>query len=277
VKVYGGFLGGEASIVSRDWESNSTILNGNIGDGGDIWDNSLCVVKFDHVGSTTHLDGFTIREGVGNDGGRIVIDGTGSGGTCSPVLQNLTVTANRAVEQAGGIFIHAADYGNASPSLSNCTIVGNHAELGGGMYFDIENSGRSTATLEDCKILSNVGYSHGGGIYMNGTYVFPTFDRCTISGNYANEGGGLYLNPGQYGYCRPIISNTLISGNRANYSGGGIYNKVCDRGEAEPSLYNCTFAGNRATYGGAINNWFTTDQTSSVGKSRFWSCAETRA
>ena len=228
VKVYGGFIGGEAALDSRDWENNVTILSGNIGSSATSADNSYSVVKFTRVSNQTVLDGFTIRDGQGSNGGGIYIDGGGSGNSCQPQLSNLIIINNYVTGNGGGLYLYGENYGNASPVLTNCNISSNEAQNGAGLYL------------------------HGGS---NGN-ANPSIDRCIISGNLStSKGGGLYLHPQYDGDCKPQISNTLLSGNEAVSSGGAIYNYAWDGGEAEPMLYNCTLVGNASPYGGAISSW----------------------
>ncbi|MFC1976187.1 NPP1 family protein, partial [Chloroflexota bacterium] len=62
--LYGGFAGNETSRDQRDWEANPTILSGDIGNSGDIADNSYHVVSAVNIAACGILDGFTISGGV---------------------------------------------------------------------------------------------------------------------------------------------------------------------------------------------------------------------
>ncbi len=77
----------------------------------------------------------------------------------------------------------------------------------------------------------------GGGIFLDsGARV--TLINCTLSGNSADVGGGLYNNG------RATVTNCTLSGNHANGEGGGIENR------GTVTLTNSTLSGNSGTYGG---------------------------
>ncbi|MCH8970034.1 MAG: hypothetical protein IIA66_13075, partial [Planctomycetes bacterium] len=77
---------------------------------------------------------------------------------------------------------------NSSPTVSNCTFVGNSAARGGGMY-NLDSS--------------------------------PTVTNCTFSGNNAPLGGGMFNRFGS----SPTVTNCTFSGNTATLGwGGGMLN-----------------------------------------------------
>jgi hypothetical protein len=88
----------------------------------------------------------------------------------------------------------------------------------------------------------------GGGLLINGNSDGNkvAIRNCTIAANYAADAGaGLYINT-----TSPLITNSLIAGNNANY-GGGIFNG----GSASAIFASITVAGNRAgNTGGAMRN-----------------------
>jgi len=93
VGLYGGFAGAETGRDQRDWESNPTILSGDIGKTSDITDNSNHVV----VGADLAvLDGFTITGG-NADGSESFRQGGGMYNLdCSPTVTNCAFSANTA-------------------------------------------------------------------------------------------------------------------------------------------------------------------------------------
>ncbi len=62
-EVYGGFAATETLLTERDWETNVTVLSGDIGTAGNNADNSLHVIRNNDLDSTAILDGFIIQNG----------------------------------------------------------------------------------------------------------------------------------------------------------------------------------------------------------------------
>ena len=77
-------------------------------------------------------------------------------------------------------------------------------------------------TLMNSTIMSNAAGTSGGGIYGGGAIA-----NSTVSGNIAQNGGGIH----DGAFCNNIITiaNSTISGNRASGDGGGIYySDICN-------------------------------------------------
>jgi CSLREA domain-containing protein len=100
-----------------------------------------------------------------------------------------------------------------------------------------------TLTLENCTLSGNSA-RQGGGIY-NQTGGTLTLKNCTLSGNLADDGGGGIYN--QTGGTL-TLENCTLSGNlaRNGLDGGGIYNQT----GGTLTLKNCTLSGNSAGQGG---------------------------
>ncbi len=80
--------------------------------------------------------------------------------------------------------------------------------------------------LDEMVITENVAQYQGGGVYFSANYVEASgqFGQLTItdseiSGNHAEDGGGVYVN---YSGDPLLISNTTVSGNYAEDNGGGL-------------------------------------------------------
>ena len=130
--------------------------------------------------------------------------------------------------------------------LAGCTVAGNAAATGAG----ISSSGSvRKLTLSNCIVSTNLAVLSGGGISNSGSL---TLTYCTVSGNRAVKGAGIYNS--DFSFKGSVaMSDCTISGNTATSSGGGIYNL------AALSLTNCTVYGNDAFatnpgYGGGIFN-----------------------
>ena len=67
VSIYGGFLGDEASIGQRDWNTNESILSGNIGAQGVDTDNSFSVITAINTAGII-IDGLKIQDGNATNG-----------------------------------------------------------------------------------------------------------------------------------------------------------------------------------------------------------------
>ena len=238
VAIYGGFPSGGGSWGDREWAVHKTILSGDLAGNdddpsGDNSENSYHVVTGSGTDETAVLDGFTITGGYAKDG----------------------------AYRGGGIYCN-----QASPTISNCVIIGNHSSgFGGGMY-----NKNSSPTVTNCIFRDNTAVAWGGGMYnyhsspkvtgcffeknkanfgggMHNQESSPTVVNCVFSENYSGEAGG-----GMYNYYKPTakLVNCIFSGNYANNAGGGMCNYL-----SPLTLVNCTFSGNSATNrGGAIVN-----------------------
>jgi hypothetical protein len=134
--------------------------------------------------------------------------------------------------------------------LSGFQILNGCADWGGGIYCHT-----SSPTITNCTISHNYA-DEGGGVYIYGPAA-PTMVNCAISENESeHSGGGMFLN----WESNPTISNCIISENVANGSGslgGGVYCWA-----DSPVFTNCIIAGNTADYwgGGLSANWDATPQ-----------------
>jgi predicted outer membrane repeat protein len=269
VAVYGGFVGSETELSERDWESNLTILSGDI-DGNDavnadgitehysdqVGNNSFHVVRAFGVHGSARLDGFVVTGGnASGTSGANPIDGVfdrrDGGGVhvrdAYPSLHNLVVQGNRASAVSGiggGVNLHAGGSITLPGVPMNGIVVrGNNARWGGGI-----GASRLPFVIKDCRVEDNDAPT-GGGLYVWLT-VFEMQD-CRITGNHAtlagSGGGGLYSFRG-----RASIVNSVFSGNRAEGDGGGLWIDPITLSLVYV-LTNITLSGNHAAgLGGAI-------------------------
>jgi hypothetical protein len=257
VAIYGGFAGAETSLTERDWETNITTLNGDIGTLDDSADNSYHVVTGSGVDETAILDGFTITAGNAN---------------AEPSPHTF----------GGGMYTFVGN-----PTLNNLIFNANHAQYGAGMYNAIANP-----TVTNVIFSANIVPENGAGGGINNYYSDPTITNATFSENTALWGGGIYnfnsspeltnvtfsVNTAYfYNYGRgagiyndhsnPILLNATFSGNNARY-GGGIFNTEY----SNSVLTNVTFTGNTAdlsySNGGGISNMNHSNVT--IVNSIFW-------
>ena len=250
VAVYGGFdpTVGDVAFEDRDWANNETILSGDLnGDDGPEFENNdeNSYHVFYHpdgtdLDSTAILDGFTISGGNADGDADHGAGGGMYNSNSSPTVTNCTFLGN----QAGGG--GAIDNSHSAPTLTNCTFEGNSAQwFGGGM-----KNTASSPILSDCTFAGNSSGYAGGGMH-NGDSSSPALTNCTFEENSAvNQGGGM----SNWG-SSPALTNCSFSSNTSG-SGGGMYNEG-----SSPTLANCSFSGNSAGDGGGMANYSSSSST----------------
>jgi predicted outer membrane repeat protein len=160
-------------------------------------------------GSDTVIEGFTLTGGTGDS--------------------NLFI-----VTAGGGMLIDSA-----SPTVRDCIIEDNTADVGGGVFV---NTNASHLILEDCIVRNNIALPDvnggGGGIYLFGAGA--TITGCEITGNSAGgaDGGGLYVNVTAESIT---VTDTLFEDDTAVNSGGAIHTDALD---AEFLIERCVFRSN---------------------------------
>jgi hypothetical protein len=179
------------------------------------------------VSASNLADNFASQAGGGifNNGGTLTIN-------------HSTVSSNTARGSNGGGGLYNF-FGTLT--VSNCTFSGNSGNGGGGLVnFD------GTGTVCNCNLsgLNSGGAGNGGGILSSGDGATLTVSNCTVSGNLATFGGGIYIASGTL-----TVSNCTLSGNAAGSGGGGMY-----IGGGTLTVSNCTLSGNSSGTGGGIFN-----------------------
>ncbi len=232
------FLGKAITVRSRDGADTTIIDASTISTPGRPVPVVRCVNR---ETAATVLDGFTITGGTGE---LIIPRGSRSSGggiyneSSSPTVINCTIEGNMADLYGGGMYNISSN-----PSVIKCIFSGNMAGIqGGGMYNEDSNP-----MLSNCKYIDNKA-NFGGGLF-NYNFSSPTLTNCLFSGNTANtRGGGLY----NFTSSNPMIKKCAFIGNKAIVdSGGGMYN----RSSSSPTLTNCIFSGNIADVdGGGMYN-----------------------
>ncbi|MCP4251425.1 MAG: right-handed parallel beta-helix repeat-containing protein [bacterium] len=295
VKLYGGFAGGDTSLIERDAEANPTILSGdlNADDGPGFAnndENSRHVMNAGDATTATVVDGFVITGGnadhftppLGDRGGAVLINGG------SPTFIHCTFESNFAKADGGAIYVSGGQ-----PTLANCNFRRNQGPVpggsrsprtGGGAVYSAWGSDitivdcdfaynaaryggafltrQGTAELANCTFSENLAAVGGGGVYsMEGN---TTLTRCTFTDNSivfgvnTGAGGGMY----DSGHSLTLTSCKFI-GNSAG-AGGGLYNRPLDASDS--TITNCAFVGNSAVGssgrgGGLYNSGFSPSMT----------------
>ena len=246
------------------------------------------------------VSGLTIKNGYeSNVSG--VADSGGGGGICidgsSVSIKNCTFSSNTAWTLGGGIAIDNLVNGPNITTLTDCTVVGNTAQVGGGIssgngdnitgtialtdcivsgnnaqygggISDSNAGGSSKITLTHCTIFNNVAALYGGGVENdNGLNSAGTISLslCTVYGNTATEnGGGIHNNNRGFGSGNNgtiTLMNCTVTGNTTGESGGGISN-ANDKTNGTIALSGCIVSGNTAQNGGGIQSDNNGDATS---------------
>ncbi|MBN1845384.1 MAG: hypothetical protein JW810_06840 [Sedimentisphaerales bacterium] len=195
VSLEGGYAGdGQADPNARDIQAYETILSGYLGG-----PKSYHVVTGSGVDASAVLDGFTIRDGDGLQGG-------------------LQLSGGGMYNQSG------------SPTVRHCRFLNNHAHFGGGMY----NGNGSSPLVANCLFEEGgIGNALSSPEIFNCTFTHMVYDAIESYGGeltitncvFRNNYRGLFID-----YCDPVITNCTFSGNETviEYDGG-----------SQASLYNC--------------------------------------
>ncbi len=131
------------------------------------------------------------------------------------VVEGCTILDGDELTVAGG---GMCNYGG-SPTIVSCLFKGNNVTWTGGAVFDT-----STGIYINCIVYDNSSDSRGGGIYINRSTddatSSPEFTNCTIYGNDAVKGGGVYNDNAVV-----TMTNCIIWGNTAftDIDGPGLF------------------------------------------------------
>jgi parallel beta-helix repeat protein/predicted outer membrane repeat protein len=122
--------------------------------------------------------------------------------------------------------------------LSHCHISGAGASAVNCYYTDM--------AISHCTITGNRA-NWGGGIYCSSANV--TISDCSVTGNLSvNNGGGIYCT-----HASPLIINCTVTGNASNQFGGGSGRGgggICANHSSNPTIESCTVEDNYTTHNG---------------------------
>ncbi|HUB25655.1 MAG TPA: right-handed parallel beta-helix repeat-containing protein [Tepidisphaeraceae bacterium] len=269
VTLEGGFAGIGADPNARNNSVYPTILSGDIGVSGNISENSYHVVTGTGVNSSAVLDGFTIEDGNADAangdyaGGGVYMYGLGS----TPTISDCAIIDNTGWD-GGGL----AAYHGAAPIVINCEIDDNTSTgadntVGGGGIALLNASATLTGcTINDNSTAHTALFGWGGGIFYSASFPTLTLSLtdCTIEGDGANEGGGIYAT---YGTLR--INNCVFEGDTSTSGGGAIRNAI-RAGEGSVSIVNTTITGNAAPSGEGGAIYEDDDGQATIANSVLW-------
>jgi hypothetical protein len=147
----------------------------------------------------------------------------------SLTVNQCTVSADRATVQGGGLF----NGGFGVLLISGSTISNNVAHQGGGIF------NNWSLTVSGSTISGNRGTFQGGGIFNLGGSLTTALTNCTLSGNVASLGGGLY----ESGSSDTLTNCTISFNSSLDFGAGGGICAVNGFGQGI-SLFNTIVAGN---------------------------------
>jgi hypothetical protein len=215
----------------------STLKVTNLGDGGkgSLRYEIAAAQSGDTIVFNKQLDGGTIHLLSGNElsiGKNLTIQGPGAG--------LLTITSDTDI-----INTRIFEIDSATVTLSGLTIShgGGRASSYSDDYYDGQGGGIlnrfGTLTVSGCTLTGNTA-DNGGGIYNYGTLT-------VINNSILSDNGlpGIGFGGGIYNAGKLTVSNSTVSGNFA-FFGGGIYNS------GGATVSGCTLSGNSAYGGGAF-------------------------
>lgn len=240
---YGISLGSGICLRSETGEADCAIIDAQHIDR---------VMRCYSVNSQTAVEGFTLTNGIAEDGGGLYcVDES------SPTFSNCLFIDNSASWDGGGVYCSDWSY----LTLIDCTIKGNSAYNGGSgilcrQYSSIKLIGctltqndhhglwchSSSAEISDCTFSDNLAYVGGGASFRNTTGTV-SINSCAFADNTGEwRGGGVSL----YN-CTATVTDCDFSGNITEGQGGGVY---CI--EADVTLAGCSFINNSSNRGGAL-------------------------
>lgn len=214
----------------------------------------------------TSTNGSAVTTIAGNGSGSVVTFRSSEG--VKSILNGFTITGGMASFGGGGIEIS-----NASPTITNNKIIGNHACDGDGIEISFGSPLIKGNTISGNSQSGCSGGTGGGGIEIGGAARAQIIGNLITNNNSGSGigGGGISL----FAAGTPTIMNNIISNNSAQNSGfgGGGISMVND---SDAVVVQNLIFGNSAPQGGGVyylvpsgangptlvNNTFVNNQTS---------------
>ena len=225
VALYGSFAGGESSRDERAWETNVTVLSGDV-EQNDVTDASGVVTDTANViGANSHTVLRSFYTGAGT------------------LLDGFTVTAGENNTAAGGVHLYGSE-----ATLANLTFSGNQGPTGAALLLDDGNHAVTNVTFQGNVAIeaSYIAESGGGMAIRGGNTTVVVSDASFINNRSTYRGGAISVEPG----ATLALSNATIANNRGDFLGGGISNA------GVLTLDTVTVRANSAAYsGGGIHHF----------------------
>jgi hypothetical protein len=195
----GGGVRSRGALTLTQTALIGNIAAGGTGSGGNV---SLRDSQSLSAPSTLGMGGCTLGAGSAANGAGLFV---GLNTTANVFATSFEL--NVATALGGGL----CNQGTAT--VDDSTFSDNEASSGGGAH------NFRTLALKKCTVSANRASQNGGGLNLSGLNgARCTIDACTIAGNRALDGGGVYRD-GQFGAPVVEIKNTLLAENRRANTG----------------------------------------------------------
>jgi CSLREA domain-containing protein len=149
------------------------------------------------------------------------------------LIDHTDIYSNTASGHGGGID-SASGTAEFPMSIFNSDLHNNQSYLAGAIYL------AGHMVISQTTIDRNTAVAQGGGLYVTDGSTTAEIARSTLSGNSAQNGGGLYMQRFIYDTSIVTLTNSTLSGNTASRDGGGLY---LDAGQLH--FFNDTVAANQ--------------------------------
>lgn len=232
--TYGGIVVFEGSTVTVE---NFIVQQGasGVGSGISVVDSSTLNIDDSIItdnpggGISIRGGGSTITNSIISNNGAALLGGGIYASQSLISLNNSEVIKNTSTAGGGGIYVTRGEL-----LCNKSTINGNtdYSFGGGGIVISLGSVALSACTISNNEVL----YDNGGGLSINGA---GTIENSTISGNIANQGGGIFFG----GSSTILVNSSTIANNTARNTGGGIYSDS----DSDASISNTIIANNNSS------------------------------
>jgi hypothetical protein len=233
--------GWNATFLSRASDPGLTVIDGDVtGDGvGD--GNVLRIDASTGITTTMAVNGFTIQNGMGENGGGIFVNAQASGSVVLNLDGNI-IRQNKSSNAGGGIGFYARDpVANIQSTLTNNIIYANRAAgNGGAMYAASSNSGKTTLTFINNSVSDNFADADGDGLYVDAekqSTTNVTLKNSILWGNGATDGQDIVIRQSS-GSASVNASYSDVGNAMLDADAPGIYNNLGHNINADPLFVN---------------------------------------
>ncbi len=213
----GGILCQDSSPVIRNCRIVGNMVTTQGGDGGGI----LCTVGTGAAGSPTVEDCVISGNFAVGSGGGILCHVLSATGVSFMTVRRCEITSNAGGYSGtggiGGLGFLSLSQGTCSPTVEDCTISYNSsAGAAGGLDMVGVTNALVSGSLIQQNTSSTMAGSAGGGARLAGQQV--KLFNCVVSGNTSFTGAGVYATEGDQ-----LLANCTIADNIGNSPGNGIF------------------------------------------------------